>query len=106
MIMTNIWEDNVLIRLKRKYSKDELVSGLIRQLSEKDVEIGKLKSEICELNYNLKNDGRLITKELKSESRFIQMSKQIKEINRKNVLLQKTNSDLVTKLIILKNKQS
>jgi len=45
--------DNVLIKLKRKYGKDEVISALAKQLTDKDVEIGKLKSEIDYLNSEL-----------------------------------------------------
>ena len=48
--------DNVLIKLKRQYEKDEAVAALIKKLKEKDLEIGKLSAEIDYLNSELKND--------------------------------------------------
>lgn len=45
--------DNTLIRLKREYTKDEVVSALYKKLSERDIEIGGLKSHIDELEYSL-----------------------------------------------------
>ena len=41
--------DNVLIKLRREYSKDELVSALSKRLSEAEIENGKLNSYISEL---------------------------------------------------------
>jgi hypothetical protein len=43
--------DRAVIRLYREYSKDELVATLSKNLKEKDIEIGKLKSAIDELEY-------------------------------------------------------
>lgn len=47
----NRYIDNVLISLKREYQKDELVSYLIKNISNLEVENGKLKSYIAELEF-------------------------------------------------------
>ena len=47
------YEEDVLIKLRRKYSKDEVVSALFKKMSDKDLEIGKLLSEIDFLNSEL-----------------------------------------------------
>lgn len=44
-------ETDVLLRLKRQYSKDETVAFLFQRLSEADVKNGVLVSEIAELKY-------------------------------------------------------
>ena len=44
--------DNVLIKLKRKYKKDEVLSAVIKENSELKIEIGQLKSEIDYLTEN------------------------------------------------------
>jgi len=62
--------DNTIIRLRREYSKDELVQALNRQLSEKDKEIGMLKSEIDYLKSEqdkLKADYELKLKQLNTK---------------------------------------
>ena len=50
-------DDEVLLKLRRKWTKDEevalITAGLERQLSERDFEIGQLKSYICELEDKL-----------------------------------------------------
>ena len=61
--------DRALIKLKRKYGKDELVATLSKQLSEAQTENGKLKSYIDELKHNhkqsLKNQHGQLKKEIK-----------------------------------------
>jgi len=51
--------DNVVIELKRQYSKDELVSHLLKKQSELEIEIGILKSEKDELQYKLRDTLKL-----------------------------------------------
>ena len=48
--------ERTLIRLKRQYSKDEVVAALMKKLSEAEIEVGKLKSEIDYLQEELKAD--------------------------------------------------
>ena len=48
--------DNVLIKLKREYGKDEAVAALIKQVKEKDLEIGKLSAEIDYLNSEIESN--------------------------------------------------
>ena len=38
--------DRTILRLRREYGKDELVAALNKMISERDVEIGKLKAEM------------------------------------------------------------
>lgn len=46
------YDDTILIKLRRDYSKDEVVMYALNQLKEKQTEIGKLKSHIQELEDN------------------------------------------------------
>ena len=48
--------DRTLIKLKRQYRKDELVAALLKQISEKDVELGKLRSEVDYLQNELQSN--------------------------------------------------
>lgn len=45
-------EDKILLRLKRKYTKDEEVSFILKALADAQFENGVLKSEIAELKAN------------------------------------------------------
>lgn len=46
--------DNVLVSLKRKYSKNELVAALSKKLEETQIQNGKLNAEILHLEHELK----------------------------------------------------
>lgn len=56
--MGQIFEDGVLLRIRRQYSHDEAVGFISQRLSEKEVEIGVLKSEIAELKFLLKRQKK------------------------------------------------
>lgn len=47
--MGNNFVENTLIKLKREYTRDEVVAALYKTLSNKNIEIGMLKSEKHEL---------------------------------------------------------
>ena len=49
-------DEDILIKLKRKFGKDELVSFLNNRIKELEIEKGKLLSEIDFLNYQNKQD--------------------------------------------------
>lgn len=74
--------DNVLIRLKREYGKEELYLSLKALISKKDVQIGELLSDIDHLKYTiLKHEERFnvnINNRFKESSIYIKMSNQIK----------------------------
>ena len=57
--MKSKYMDNVLIKLRREYSKDELVSALSKRLSESEIENGKLKSYISELESKIESKTKL-----------------------------------------------
>jgi hypothetical protein len=63
----NNYLDRVLIKLKRKYSKDETVSYLTKKLSEVEIKNGMLISELEELKIdrfeNPKNFGEITEEE-------------------------------------------
>jgi len=48
--------ERTLLKLRRQYDKDEVVSALYKKLSDQEIEIGKLKSEIDFLNSELQPD--------------------------------------------------
>ena len=69
-----LYEDRVLLKLRRKYSKDETVAALSKKVELLEVEKGKLLSEIEYLEHTIK--------ELKSS------------VNNKEILDLVRNSDL------------
>jgi hypothetical protein len=95
--------DNVLIKLKRKYGKDEAVAALIKQIKEKDLEIGKLSAEIDHLNSELdgKNREKEINRLAKIEARkdvMYQIQLQTNKKQREKIKnLIKVRNDLICK---------
>ena len=65
----NKYIDNIVIKLKRKYSKDELVSHLIKTEKELRIENGKKQSEIDELKFKL---NRITKMDNDTKSRYCQ----------------------------------
>ena len=97
--------DNVLIKLKRKYKKDEVLSAVIKENSELKIEIGQLKSEIDYLTENHKKELSKLKSDLKNEIN-IEVQKQFKDsklrlenIEQKKTIkkLRETISDLINK---------
>ena len=72
--------EEVLIKLRRKYSENEMIQALYKVLSEKNIEIGKLKSEIEFLNEELKNKEILFEKELINKIKDSHMWKEQRRI--------------------------
>lgn len=96
--------EDTLIRLKREYGKDELVQTLERQIKNKDLEIGKLNSEILHLEEEIRTiklNGE-INKESLIKARREELYKNLLTINKnlvkKNRDLKKMNADLIYRL--------
>lgn len=107
--------ERTILQLRREYGKDELVAALIKQISEREIEIGKLKAEIDEANDKVeKIRSRLISerkkkidvsaeKEIKKDELYVKLEKKylakIEENNalrKRNVELFKTNKDIIS----------
>lgn len=107
--------ERTILQLRREYGKDELVAALIKQISEREIEIGKLKAEIDEANDKVeKIRARLISerkkkidvsaeKEIKKDELYVKLEKKylakIEENNalrKRNVELFKTNKDIIS----------
>ena len=82
------YEEDVLIKLRRKYSKDEVVSALYAKISEKSLEIGKLLSEIDFLNSELNKQNSEVEKiavsRIQEHSMWIQQKKPNQKKRRRN----------------------
>jgi predicted RNase H-like nuclease (RuvC/YqgF family) len=84
--------DEIFIKLRRQYGKDELVADLVKRLKDRDVEIGKLKAEIDFLNNELidKEFNEKVRIQVRKEELYnIQLSenkrliKEVKELKKK-----------------------
>lgn len=93
--------DRTLLRLRREYSKDEVVGALSKQLSERDVEIGQLKSEIEHLNYLLNQNenereiNREARKEIRKELLYKQQSLKIQTLENKLQAVYRVRDELI-----------
>lgn len=86
--------DNILIKLKRKYSKDEVLSATIKQNSDYEIQIGQLKSEVDYLNDKInkisKKNERNEDIELLKENHKKELSKLKSDLkNELNIEIQK-----------------
>ena len=104
----NDYIDRTILKLRRQYGKEELVAALIKQLREKDVEIGKLNSEIDHLNAELQSDKeeKEINKTARVQVRKDELYKLQKEKNREQLIeirkLRKMRDDLIAENVYLK----
>ena len=97
----NNYIDNVMIKLKRKYHKDELVQAMIKNQSQLELEIGMLKSEkdelIHELNKIKKMDSE--TKRDFHQTQYVKNTKkETKDLRELCKKLKKENQELLGKL--------
>lgn len=67
-----MFENTVLLKIKRDYSKDESVNYLLGELKKVKFELGVKNSEICDLKHEvniLKNKNRILEKRVKKENK-------------------------------------
>ena len=78
-----LYEDRVLLKLRRKYSKDETVAALNKKVELLEVEKGKLLSEIEHLEYTIKELKSSIDKEIlelvRNSDLYLQQQKILKQ---------------------------
>lgn len=105
------YEDNVLIKLKRQYSKDEYVQHLLKEIKEKDVLIGQyqaLDGENHFLNKKIDNQKKAISsllkkcedlqKEIKKTPIYLSLKQQLSKALKENRELRKIRNELIIKL--------
>lgn len=115
--------DDVLIKLKRKYGKDETISALSKKLKDTEIELGKSIAYIHELEYEklqitlnnnnwfekykkIKESLDKLDKEAKLDKLYIMRSKENSKLNSELKRVRKANNELVNKIYILENKIS
>ena len=97
------YEDNVLIRLKRQYSKDEALAAIIKKQKELEKENGILTSERDELNDKL---TKVLSWDNDTKSRYCQLRyiqnirKQLKSLKEQVRKLNIENERLIHKLAL------
>lgn len=93
------YDDNVLIKLRRDYSKDEVVLHLINVIKDSKIEIGKLTSYTDELKHTI----QIKNKEIKELNQNIVNAKQIHKVRYLEEKIKKTNKE--NEILKLKNKE-
>jgi hypothetical protein len=97
--------DRVLIKLNRKYGKDELVASLSKKLNEFETENIKLKSDIQTLLNELNADDekkeviRLGRIEARKDELYLNKVEECKVLRKENRRLRENNKELITKLL-------
>lgn len=84
--------DNVLIKLKRHYSKDEVVAALSKKLSEAEVKNGVLLDEIHSLKAHLsrlQSEEAVLKRKNKSDEKRIRKERQYQDLMDKVYFLNK-----------------
>ena len=94
-------DEEVLIKLKRQYSKDEYVQALLKKISDLEIEQGKLKSEIHEHEYEKeqwrKREKESLKKEL-SQKIHNKINRRFAKLNGEIERLRKSNEELINQL--------
>ena len=76
-------DEDILIKLKRKFGKDELVSSLNNRIKKLEIEKGELLSEIDFLNYQNKQDRYKYRKAILQIRTELLTNKKEKNVKRK-----------------------
>ena len=101
--MANDYIDRILIKLKRKYGKDELVATLIKQIKEDQVLIGQIKSEIDYLRNELESKkyqteiNRTARIEARKEELFALKIKECKDLRERLKKIKSQRDELLQK---------
>lgn len=86
--MEGDYVERALIRLRRQYEKDEVLGAIIKQVRERELEIGQLKSEIDFLQHalttseNLTEVKKRALVELKKNREVKKMKKQLDQLQK------------------------
>ena len=102
------YTDKVLIKLRRKYSKDETVAALSKKLTDLEIENGKLSAEIEHLEYQAKKDFdnkevmKLAKIEAQKEKLYLLKLNENKKLRKENIALRKYRSELINEVLVLK----
>lgn len=84
--------DRVLIKLKRRYSENEVIAALNKKLSELEIELGMIKSERDEARYLLKKQNRKFKCDHCRAT-----DRRNKKLREENDRLRKANTELISK---------
>lgn len=103
--------DRILVKLKRKYGKDELVATLCKKVSELELENGKLNSELAHLEHQLKLNvtqkqiNKTANIEVRKEELYTLQLNENNKLREENNRLRRYRDELIHEVFVLKNKK-
>ena len=83
-----MFEDHILLKIKREYSKDESFALVLKKLSEAQIENGILKSELSELKDKMKKPAKT-KKQWLEEDLFTELKEKLNKHQKRETKLQK-----------------
>jgi len=101
--------EDTLIKLRREYTKDEVVSALYKKISDLQIEKGQLQSEVDHLNYTLSKAKKethieaMARVDLKKQEIYNSMVEKIKNQQKQIEKLKRENGFLISKNILQQN---
>lgn len=107
-----MFDDTILLKIKRQYSKDESFALVLKKLSEVQLENGKLKSELSELQDEIKvmrnsyaQEGMRTRKVWLKDDLFADIRIELEKLKTQNNLLHNQASEWRDKYFLLLNKK-
>ena len=107
-----MFNDTILLKIKRQYSKDESFALVLKKLSEVQLENGKLKSELSELQDKIKvmrnsytQEGMRTRKVWLKDDLFADIRIELEKLKTQNTLLHNQASEWRDKYFLLLNKK-
>lgn len=102
-----MWEETVLLKIKREFTENEAVQQLLKMVSELEIEVGVLKSERDEAADKAEKLRRLPTmtkKQWLQEEVFISVNCELETLKRKNTEYKKSFEEWRNKYFTLLSK--
>lgn len=91
------WADRIILKLGRKYRKDEAVAGMREILSRALIELGKSEAYCAELEYKIKQlEGRL-NFPTDIEKKYRSLENELKRTQKKAAQFEKANKVILSR---------
>lgn len=95
--MKKDWADRIILKLGRKYTKDETVAGLREMLSRVLIELGKSEAYCAELEEKVKHMQGRLNFPTDMEKRIRSLEQELKRTQKKANLLERTNQLILSR---------
>jgi len=95
--MKKDWADRIILKLGRKYTKDETVAGLREMLSRLLIELGKSEAYCAELEEKVKHLQGRLNFPTDMEKRIRSLELELKKTKKKALFLERSNEMLLAR---------